>query len=178
MLTPTKSRLSWLFLLSPYTTFIPSSHLSFRLRIFQWNISSFYLGALFSSNFEENSLVKLWRSLTFCVNKKTHTVRVNMEYVRYSTFLSSFRAAFWFPSVVVFKRLYKLSARLVLSSSLLILFGSICFSFSKSLFDQRGAFQTLWATAACLGLEMGVGRRKDPTAIALWRKNVRREIGG
>ncbi len=141
MLTPTKSRLSYLFLLSPYTTFILFFHLSFRLRIFQWNISSFYLGALFSSNSEENSPAKL-ADMLCKKKKKTHTVRDSMEYLRYSTFLFSFSAAFWFSSVVEFKRLYKLSARLVLSSFLLILFGSICFPFSKSLFYQRGAFQT------------------------------------
>lgn len=69
-------------LLSPYTTFIPFFHLSFSLRIFHWNISSFYLCAPFSSNIEVNSPAKLWYLLTFCVNNKNTFWEIT-EYLRY-----------------------------------------------------------------------------------------------
>lgn len=153
MLTPTKRRLSCHFLLSRYTTFILFSHLSSRLGIFQWNISSFYLGAPFSSQTLPQEL--------FCVNNRNAIWEITWSIC--NTLLFCFHLELPFgSSLVVVKRLYELSAKLAPSSSLLILFESICFPFSKSPLYQRGAFQTHWATSSVFGVGDGCGAADRP----------------
>ena len=151
MLTPTKSRLSWLFLLSLYTAFIPFCHFSVRLKILQWDISSFWLCAPFSANFGGNSPAKLWHSMT-CLQITKHILSISCAQCFCICSAMPFTFSKWLFSNSQIN--YKQNLPCLLFWFFL---DQLTFPFSKSLLYQRGCLSNTTRNSSVLWHEDGWG---------------------